>query len=33
MAICLDEPLPPETYEEIRNISDMHRALLVKLTR
>ncbi|MFH1647769.1 MAG: ACT domain-containing protein, partial [Chloroflexota bacterium] len=33
MAICLDEPLPPETYEEIRNISDMYRALLVKLTR
>jgi len=33
MAICLDEPLPPECYEKILKIPDMYEALLVKLTR
>jgi len=33
MAICLDEQLPAETYARIRNIPDMYKAVLVKLTR
>ena len=33
MALCLDEPLPTECYQQILAIPDMYRALIVNLAR
>ncbi len=33
MVICLDEPLPEDCYQQIRDIPDMYKVLLVKLVR
>ena len=33
MALCLDEPLPPQCYQQILAIPDIHKVLVVKLAR
>ncbi|TRZ48432.1 MAG: phosphoglycerate dehydrogenase [Dehalococcoidia bacterium] len=33
MALCLDEPLPVECYQQIVAMPDMHKVLIVKLAR